>query len=153
MTAVSEKTKNHPGCSRGELGASGVKPRFMRLSTLVLISVVIISAAVAFMTSPKSQSPQSAINYRGVLNMRYQNREITKPDFQEVEHRDDNGGTTGYTSTVKFVVNATKKSVRKESFGKSKSIAQEGAAELAVNMLGKYLAMSKQNYLVKLACL
>ena len=63
---------------------------------------------------------------------------ITKPEIEEIEHRSETGGVTGYTGIVKFEIVATREKMLFRGSGPSKSAAHETAAQTAVNKIRKY---------------
>lgn len=88
-------------------------------------------------TAVVSKQSQSG-HYRGQLNTMYQNKMITKPEIEEIEHQSETGGVTGYTGIVKFEIVATREKMLFRGSGPSKSAAHETAAQTAVNKIRKY---------------
>ena len=103
-------------------------------------------------TAVVSKQGQSG-HYRGQLNTMYQNKVITKPEIEEIEHRSETGGVTGYSGIVKFEIVATGEKMLFRGSGPSKSAAHETAAETAVNKIRKYSMTStdcENNYRIVL---
>ena len=63
----------------------------------------------------------------------YQDKVITKPEIEEIDHRNESGGVTGYTGIVRFEIVATGEKRA------SKSAAHEDAAQTAVNEIRKHI--------------
>ena len=69
----------------------------------------------------------------------YQNEVITKPEIEEIEHRNVSWGVTGYTGIVRFEIVATGEKKAFSGNGPSKSAAHEDAAQTAVNEISKHM--------------
>ena len=65
----------------------------------------------------------------------YQDKVITKPEIEEIEHRNESGGVTGYTGIVRFEIVATGEKKMFRGSGSSKSAAYEDVAQTAVNKI------------------
>ena len=89
-------------------------------------------------TAVLSRQGQSG-HYRGQLNTMYQNKVITKPEIEELEHGDESGGVTCYTGIVRFQIVATGEKKAFSGSGPSKSAANEDAAQTAVNEISKHM--------------
>ena len=89
-------------------------------------------------TAVLSRQSQSG-HYRGQLNYMYQDKVITKPEIEEIEHRNESGGVTGYTGIVRFKIVATGEKKAFSGSGPSKSAAHEDAAQKAVNEIRKHM--------------
>ena len=89
-------------------------------------------------TAVLSRQGQSG-RYRGQLNVMYQDKVITKPEIEEIEHRNESGGVTGYTGIVRFKIVATGEKKVFSGSGPSKSAAHEDAAQKAVNEIRKHM--------------
>ena len=83
-------------------------------------------------------SRQLSGHYRVELNVMYQDGVITKPEIEDIEHRSEGGGVTGYTGIVKFQIVTNGRKMEFRGHGDSKSAAHERAAQQAVTAIRKY---------------
>ena len=69
----------------------------------------------------------------------FQDREISKPEYNDTQHYDATGDTRGFTSSVTFVVTASGKTIASTSpnVEMQKLLARESAAKLATSMICK----------------